>query len=37
MAEDTGTFEKFRPYSPPTEAWLRRVSEMLVPAATAKA
>jgi hypothetical protein len=27
VAEDTGTFEKFRPYRPPTAPWLQTVAE----------
>lgn len=37
VAEDTGTFEKFRPYSPPTDAWLRHVAELLSPPVPARA
>jgi hypothetical protein len=29
-SEDLGTMEKFRPYGIPTDAWLKRVREMLV-------
>lgn len=29
VAEDTGTFEKFRPYSPPSSDWLQQVAKWL--------
>ena len=37
VAEETGTFEKFRPYSPPTEPWLQQVKELLTTPAAARA